>query len=71
MSAYEGIAFCESNRLYSANTLKDYLEHQDRAELAQEPVKTCAPRIPVDNAKYHVTTQKRSLDDYARLGVQR
>ena len=67
----EGIAFCESNRLYSANTLKDYLEHQDRAELAQEPVKTCAPRIPVDNAKYHVTTQKRSLDDYARLGVQR
>ena len=59
------VAFCETGKLYSANLMRDYLEHTavplDRAE----PVPAV---IPVDDPKYHVTTQKRSLAEYAKVG---
>lgn len=59
----ESIQFCQYSRLYSANYMKDYLEHKaiPKPELAVLP-------IPVSNSKYHVTTQKRSLDVYAKAG---
>lgn len=43
--------------------MKDYLKHKS-AKRFEPP----AIPIPVSNAKYHVTTQKRSLDDYAKAG---
>jgi len=59
----EAIAFCEENRLYSANYTKDFLANQVQP-VADQP----AVALPVSNKKYHVTTQKRSLDEYAKAG---
>ena len=66
----EGVAFCMSNTLYSANILKDFLEHQAKIQGKQEQTAAVAPTIPVDNLKYHVTTQKRPLEVYAQMGVR-
>lgn len=60
----EAISFCQNNRLYSANYLKDYLEHA-----ALTPDQVNIPVIPVSNKIYHVTTQKRSLDVYVKAGA--
>lgn len=62
----EAVGFCQSSRLHSANYLKDYLEHT-----ALTPDKADIPAIPVSNKKYHVTTQKRSLEVYAKAGAAR
>lgn len=53
--------FCQYSKLFSANYMKDYLEHQ----MTKQPVFPTLP-IPVSNSKYHVTTQKRSLEVYAK-----
>jgi hypothetical protein len=60
----EAISFCQNNRLYSVNYLKDYLEHA-----ALTPDQVNIPVIPVSNKIYHVTTQKRSLDVYVKAGA--
>ncbi len=66
-AALEAIGFCRRSRLYSANTMRDYLEH--RAALSGKPQPVPAvPTIPVDSPKYHVATQKRPLDVYAKVG---
>ena len=66
-AALQAISFCQRSRLYSANTMRDYLEHQ--AAMADLPRSGPPPAaIPVDNPKYHVTTQKRPLEDYAKVG---
>lgn len=57
------VAFCQYSKLYSANYVKDYLEHQ----ADKQPEAPMLP-IPVSNSKYHVTTQKRSLEVYAKAG---
>jgi transposase len=60
-STLEAVDFCRCSKLYSANYMKDYLEHS--------AVKQTNPQelpIPVSNAKYHVTTQKRPLEVYAK-----
>lgn len=62
----EAIGFCQNSRLYSANYLKDYLEH---AVITFEKVNT--PAIPLSNKKYHVTTEKRPLEVYVRAGAAR
>jgi hypothetical protein len=62
-AALEAVAFCEYNKLFSANYMKDYLEHK----ATTQPEVLTLP-IPVSNAKYHVTTQKRSLEIYAKAG---
>lgn len=67
----DAVSFCEHSRLYSANTMKDYLEHQ--ATLPKPAPVTPAPKltlIPVDDMKYHITTQKRPLEVYAKVGVR-
>lgn len=62
----EAIDFCQNSSLYSANYLKDYLEHA-----VITPDKATIPAIPVSNKKYHVTTQKRSLEVYVKAGAAR
>lgn len=65
----DAISFCETTNLYSANTAKDYLEH--RAKEKAEDIPSVYPtQIPVNDPKYHITTQKRSLDVYAKVGGQ-
>lgn len=66
----EGIAFCMSNSLYSANVLRDFLSHQQKTRGKPEPTMPVVAAIPVDNLKYHVTTQKRPLEVYAKVGVK-
>ena len=64
------IAFCEHSRIYSANTMKDYLEYQVSINPNTMPLIPAPTVIPVDKAVYHVTTQKRSLEVYAKMGVR-
>ena len=65
--ALQAIGFCQRSRLYSANTMRDYLEHQAALSRQTQPV-PAIPAIPVDDPKYHVTTQKRPLSAYAKVG---
>lgn len=66
----DAVAFCEHSRIYSANTMKDYLEHQASLTPPMKQPPAAPPLIPVDKAKYHITTQKRPLEVYARMGVR-
>jgi hypothetical protein len=59
----EAAEFCQYSKLYSVNYIKDYLEHN-----ASKQTEPPALLIPVSNAKYHVTTQKRPLSVYAKAG---
>ena len=68
--ALQAIGFCQRSRLYSANTMRDYLEHQAALSRQTQPV-PAIPAIPVDDPKYHVTTQKRPLSAYAKVGDPR
>ena len=69
-AALQAIGFCQRSRLYSANTMRDYLEHQAALSGGTQPVLP-VPAIPVDDPKYHVTTQKRPLSAYAKVGDSR
>ena len=57
------IEFCVSSKLYSITYAKEFLEFNEKPKqaLVQLP-------IPLSDKKYHVTTQKRSLDVYAKVG---
>lgn len=66
----QAIGFCQRTKLYSANTMRDYLEHQATLSSDTQPALT-VPTIPVDDPKYHVTTQKRPLAAYAKVGESR
>lgn len=57
------IEYCKSSRLLGATYVKDFLEYNTKPK--QEVVLNM---IPVSNAKYHITTEKRSLDVYAKAG---
>ena len=61
------IAFCQKLRLFSSNTVRDYLEYHEKqsAPPPAPPVK-----LPPSAAVYHVTTQKRPLEDYAKVGAE-
>ena len=69
-AALQAIGFCQRSRLYSANTMRDYLEHQAALSSQARPA-PAIPAIPVDDPKYHVTTQKRPLSAYAKVGDPR
>ena len=60
----QAVDFCSQSRLHSANFVKNYLEHH----AAKPPRKPLLP-IPVSDSKYHVTTQKRPLEVYAKAGA--
>lgn len=57
------ISFCTSNSLYGATYVRDFLAHM---ELPIQEIKSNP--IPVSDKKYHITTQKRPLDVYAKVG---
>jgi hypothetical protein len=63
----EAVDFCEYSNLSSANILKDYLTHKAKERPKPEAI---AVPLPVADAKYHVTTQKRPLEVYAKVGVR-
>ena len=63
----DAIEFCSRSRIFSANTMKDYLEHQESASSHPLPELDLS-RIPVSNAKYHISTEKRPLDVYVKVG---
>ncbi len=69
-AALRAIGFCQRSRLYSANTMRDYLEHQAALSRQTQPL-PAIPAIPVDDPKYHVTTQKRPVSAYAKVGDSR
>lgn len=59
------IVFCTANRLFSANMVKDYLEAGAKPSTAvYEP----SNAIPLDDVRYHVSTQKRSIQEYVKAG---
>ena len=50
--------------------MRDYLEHQTALSKDTRPAPAISA-IPVDDPKYHVTTQKRPLADYMKVGDPR
>lgn len=62
----DAVEFCKSSKLYSANYVRDYIVHS-----AKKPQEKPLLTIPVSDSKYHVTTQKRSIDVYAKAGDAR
>lgn len=64
-SVLSSIDYCMKNKLFSATYVNDYLIHQNQPK--PEPSKI---KIPVSDKKYHVTTEKRSVSVYAKVGGQ-
>lgn len=58
-----GIEFCVNSRLYSATYAKEFLEYYEKPK---QKIKLLT--IPVSDNKYHITTEKRSLDVYVKAG---
>ena len=65
----DAIEFCMRSRLFSANMMRDYLEHHRTLSVA-EPSEINMRMIPIDDAKYHISTEKRPLDVYVKVGDQ-
>lgn len=63
----DAIEFCMKSRIFSANTMKDYLEHME--SISSQPIPEFDfSSIPVNDMKYHVSTEKRPLDIYVKVG---
>ena len=58
--------FCVENRLFSANTARDFLEFA--AQPKPEVKQVDAVKIPIDKPEYHISAAKRSLSVYAKAG---
>lgn len=65
----DAISFYMDSNLCSANTVRDYLEHRAEEKAKELPFLYPA-QIPVNDPKYHITTQKRPLEVYAKVGGQ-
>lgn len=65
----DAISSCMDSNLCSANTVRDYLEHRAEEKAKELPFAYPA-QIPVNDPKYHITTQKRPLAVYAKVGGQ-
>ena len=64
-SVLSAIDYCVKNRLYSATYVNDYLIHLNQLKPELPTIK-----IPVSDKKYHITTEKRSVSEYAKAGGQ-
>lgn len=62
----EAIDFCTAMRLVSATYARDFLKFNEQPAPESE-----TPPIPVSDVKYHLTTQKRSLEVYAKAGERK
>jgi len=58
-----GIDYCQVSKLFGASYIRDFLKFN--AKPKQEIVLNT---IPLSDSKYHVTTEKRSLDLYVKAG---
>jgi len=58
-----GIEYCQVSKLFGASYVRDFLKYN--AKPKQEIVLNT---IPLSNSKYHVRTEKRSLDIYVKAG---
>jgi hypothetical protein len=67
MLCLEAIEFCNKNKLYSANTVKDFIEHLE-AQNTPEPPMIDIKNIALEDPKYHISTEKRPLEVYAKVG---
>lgn len=67
MQCLDAIDFCTKCRLYSANTMKDYLEHLEHQNTQPVPL-IDIHRIQLDDPRYHIHTQKRPLEVYTKVG---
>ena len=63
----DAVEFCTKCRIYSANTMKDYLEHLESQNVQPAPLIDIS-QIQLDDSKYHISTQKRPLEAYAKVG---
>ena len=59
----EAIAFSMDSELFSVTYVRDFLEYMEKPKQ-----KTQLKQIPVSNKKYHITTQKRSIEEYVKAG---
>ena len=62
-SVLNAITYCQTSRLLGATYVRDFLEYN-----AKPKQQIVLSSIPISNSKYHVTTEKRSLEAYAKLG---
>ena len=63
----QAIEFCTRSKLFSANLMRDYLEHQrSLIDIPEIPVNITT--IPVSDPKYHIKTEKRPLAAYVKVG---
>lgn len=59
----KSIDYCYKTKLFSCNYVRDHLLHSI-PEITENTSKSEETSIPVDDPKYHVATQKRSLQEY-------
>ncbi len=65
----QAIGFCDANRLFSANTVRDILNAAVLSADSDQNAETTPVRtLPVDKPEYHVTVEKRPLNVYAKAG---
>lgn len=66
--------FCNANKLFSSNTVRDFLlcgeTQNDKPDNVPVTDDKKERKIPINKSKYHVTVEKRSLEDYAKAGEQ-
>lgn len=64
----DAIRFCDKLRLFSSNTVRDYLEHQEKQTTPSVPPHPAV--LPVSDPAYHVQAQKRSVEEYVKVGAE-
>lgn len=64
----DAIRFCHKLRLFSSNTVRDYLEHHEKQ--TPPPVMPPVNVLPVSDPAYHIQTQKRPVAEYVKAGEQ-
>jgi transposase len=62
-SVLQAIEYCQISRLSGATYVRNFLEYNSKPK--QEIILNT---IPLSNNKYHITTEKRSIDVYAKVG---
>lgn len=64
----DAIRCCHKLRVFSSNSVRDYLEHQEKQ--AAPPVTPPPAVLPVPDLVYHIQTQKRPVAEYAKVGAE-
>lgn len=62
----DGIRYCEKYALYGATDLRAYVTSKQMEARALRKMSQ-VPKIPIDDLRFHITTQKRPLSEYAKV----